>query len=258
MCRAWAGSASRCWRRLARDREIRRSYPDGIFWVSVGQQPNLAQLQRDSPGTWAARNSSTTDTRKGKGVLRQLLLDKAVLLVLDDVWKARDAMAFDVLGPRCRVLVTTRDAGVLHTLHGELVPVSLFTKGEALQLLADAVGVQSASLPPEAREVVRECGCLPLAVAVWRRHGRRGGPVGRHPSAFRGADLEKIADRQAINPQHESIWRAMQASVDVLPRNNAASPNWPSSSRARPCRKPPWARSGRTPAASTNWTPTTC
>lgn len=32
---------------LARDRETRRSYPDGIIWISVGQDPNLVQLQLD-------------------------------------------------------------------------------------------------------------------------------------------------------------------------------------------------------------------
>jgi hypothetical protein len=63
-------------------------------------------------------------------------------LVLDDVWSAGDAAAFNVLGPRCRMLVTTRDAGILKTLHGEMVPVSLFSAAEALQLLADAVGTE--------------------------------------------------------------------------------------------------------------------
>jgi hypothetical protein len=41
---------------------------------------------------------------QGQGVLRQLLAAKAVLLVLDDVWRAADAQAFDVLDPRCRAV----------------------------------------------------------------------------------------------------------------------------------------------------------
>lgn len=40
---------------------------------------------------------------QGRGVLRQLLAAKAVLLLLDDVWRAADAQASDVLGPRCRM-----------------------------------------------------------------------------------------------------------------------------------------------------------
>jgi WD40 repeat protein len=202
---------------LARDTGIRRSYPDGVIWASVGQQPNLAQLQRDLAAHLG--NSERFENEvQGRSVLRQLLLEKAVLLVLDDVWNASEAEAFDVLGPRCRALVTTRDAGVLHSLHGDAIPVSLFTEHEALQLLADTTGIERAALPEEARGVVTECGCLPLAVALC------GGMVRKHGGDWRNvlmrlrrADLEKIADRQAINPEHESIWRAMVASVDVLP-----------------------------------------
>lgn len=31
---------------LARDQEVRRLFPDGIFWIGFGQQPNLVELQR--------------------------------------------------------------------------------------------------------------------------------------------------------------------------------------------------------------------
>jgi WD40 repeat protein len=201
---------------LARDPEVRRSYPDGIVWVAFGQQPDRVSLQRD-----VARHLGSTelfDTEmQGLGVLRQLLAQKAVLLVLDDVWTARDAQAFDALGPRCRALITTRDAGILHSLHGQSVPVALFTEAEALQLLAGAVGVQRADLPLAAREVVTECGCLPLAVALCGGMAKkRAGDWGTILQRLRRADLEKIADREAINEQHRSIWRAMQVSVNVL------------------------------------------
>jgi len=201
---------------LARDREVRRAYPDGIIWVAVGQQPNLVRLQHDVAGHLGSREHFDTEVQ-GRGVLRQLLAQKAVLLVLDDVWQARDVEAFDVLGPRCRALVTTRDAGILHTLGGQSVPVSLFTEPEALQLLADATGVEPSALPPEAHEIVKECGCLPLAVALCggmaRKNAGQWSPI---LERLHRADLEKIADRQAINEQHQSIWRAMQTSVEVL------------------------------------------
>ena len=32
---------------VARDREVRRAYPNGVLWVSVGQDPNLLQRQRE-------------------------------------------------------------------------------------------------------------------------------------------------------------------------------------------------------------------
>ncbi|MEI7939223.1 MAG: NB-ARC domain-containing protein, partial [Verrucomicrobiota bacterium] len=205
---------------LARNRQVRQAYPDGVVWIACGQKltdDDLLKRQRD-----LARHLGGDDAfaslAQGQGVLRQLLAAKAVLLVLDDVWRAADAQAFDMLGPRCRMLVTTRDKGILDALHGELVPVSLFTELEALQLLADAVHVAPAALPAEAREVARECGLLPLALALCGGMARkRGGDFHSVLERLRRADLEKIADRESVNEQHRSIWRAMHASVEMLP-----------------------------------------
>jgi WD40 repeat protein len=204
---------------LARNRQVRQAYPDGIVWISCGQnltRDNLLQRQRDLTKHLGG------DTRfdslpQGQGILRELLAAKAVLLVLDDVWHASDAQTFDVLGSRCRILVTTRDAGVLHALHGEPISVALMTECEALQLLAAAVGVQRATLPSEAREVVVECGFLPLAVALAGGMARkRSGDFHSVLEHLHRADLDKIADRQSIDGRHRSIWRAIQASVEVL------------------------------------------
>ena len=204
---------------LARNREVRQSYPDGIVWISFGQHltrddllSRLRELVRHLGG-----EATFQSLPEGQGVLRELLQNKAVLLVLDDVWRASDAKEFDHLGPRCRMLVTTRDKGILDTLHGELVPVSLFTETEALQLLADAVGLEVSTLPAEAREAADECGLLPLALALSGAIAKkRGGDFHSVLERLRRAHLERIADRESINEQHRSIWRAMQASVEML------------------------------------------
>ena len=203
---------------LARNRQVRQAYPDGVVWIAAGQKltdGDLLKRQRD-----LARHLGGDDTfaslAQGQGVLRQLLAAKAVLLVLDDVWRAADAKPFDVLGPRCRMLVTTRDKGILDTLHGELVQVSLFTEPESLQLLADAVNVAPAALPAEAREVARECGLLPLALALCGGMAKSGHAWTEIVEALREADLEWPENREAVE-QHRTIWNAMKASYDALP-----------------------------------------
>jgi hypothetical protein len=55
---------------------------------------------------------------QGKIELKKLLADRAVLLVLDDVRRRPDVDWFDVLGSRCRALITTRDNGLLTALGG--------------------------------------------------------------------------------------------------------------------------------------------
>jgi NB-ARC domain/TIR domain len=210
---------------LARDREVRRAYPDGVVWLSFGPQPDLAAHMREFAAQLECDNTFGT-IAQGKGILRAFCKRKAVLVVLDDVWNARDAEAFDVLGPRCKTLVTTRDSGIVHTLQGELFSVDLLSQVEARRLLADTAGTELAKLPSEADEIARECGYLPLALAlaggmIGRRSGQMGKASDQHAwtnvlKRLRSADIEKVRDRHAINPRHESIWRAMAASVDVL------------------------------------------
>lgn len=204
---------------LARDREVRQSYPDGIMWISFGQ--NLAQDELISRLRQLVRHLGGEATfqslQEGQSVMRELLQKKAVLLVMDDVWRANDAKEFDHFGPRCRMLVTTRDKRILDTLHGELVPVSLFTEAEALQLLADAVGLEIPALPAEARVVVDECGLLPLAIALSGGMAKAGHSWQDIVDALREADLEWPENREALNETHRSIWNAMKASYDALP-----------------------------------------
>ena len=204
---------------LARHRQVRQAYRDGVIWVSCGEHVDnnqLVALMRDV-ARHLGNNEPFDSVPQGRGVLRKVLLDKAVLIILDDVWQASPAHAFDVLGSRSRMLVTTRDAGIVHVLNGELIPVSLLREPEALQLLADSAGVETSVLLPAAREVIQECGLLPLALALCGGMAKkRGGDFSSVLERLRRADLEKIADRESVNEQHRSIWRAMQASFDAL------------------------------------------
>ena len=118
------------------------------------------------------------------------------MVVLDDVWTFDDADAFSVNAPPARLLLTTRNQEVMVGLWGRGASRrGAFTRRSA-QMLADWVGQKSPDrLPPEATDVARECGYLPLALAMigamirfMRAHG-----VGRTPSfGLQRADLEAI------------------------------------------------------------------
>ena len=68
--------------------------------------------------------------------------------------------------PRCRLLFTTRDARIAAALGAHEHPVELLTHEQSMALLAKWSQQALETLPPEAAEVVRECGHLPLAVAM--------------------------------------------------------------------------------------------
>ena len=202
------------------DRKIREAFPDGIVWVGLGSLPVVAALQRrvhrDLGGDGAFESE-----HEGKAALKALLADKAVLLVLDDAWRRSDVEAFDVLGPRCRALITTRDSGLLTSLGGAHHVVDLLTDHESLGLLALAARVPRENLPSEAAAIVAECGRLPLAVAPVRRHGPSG-PARQRTwggvlEQLQQARIDRIAGEHPAEPQHQSVWQAIRASVEFLP-----------------------------------------
>ena len=150
---------------LAHDRKVREAFPDGLVWVGLGSVPKLADLMRRVHKDLGG-DGAFADEHEGKSKLEQILADKAVLMILDDVWHAADANVFDVLGPRCRALITTRDAGLLTKFGGTHHLVELLADEEALRLLAVSIGKEVHELPAEARAVLKECGRLPLAVSL--------------------------------------------------------------------------------------------
>ena len=156
---------------LARDDEIRRAFVDGVFWVTVGQRPDLPRLQAQLAQDLMAEGSDS----ESFGVdspdrivnrLRGLLTEKACLLVLDDVWDADHAEAFDVLGEHSRLLITTRDAALLPLLNAKQEQLGVLSEELALALLARWSGQERDSLPAEAAAVAEACGYLPLALSM--------------------------------------------------------------------------------------------
>ena len=160
---------------LARDRKVREAFPDGIVWVGLGPLPTVADLQRRVHKDLGGDGAFQTE-HEGRVNLRDILKDKGVLLILDDVWRRQDVDWFDVLGPRCRAMITTRDAGLLTSLGGVHHQVELLTDAEANEPAGPGRRRRAAlnKLPSEADHLVAECGRLPLAVALCGgliRHG---------------------------------------------------------------------------------------
>ena len=195
----------------AHDPQVRAHFPDGVFWVTAGETPDLARLQASLLAGLGAADSAPRSAAEGAGLLRQELADRQVLLVVDDVWSAAAAQAFRVTGPRGRVLYTTRDPSVLAAAGAVAERVDVLSPTTARQLLARIAGLPEDALPPgEADRVLAATGRVALAVALAGAavHGGATWPQ-------LAGELDRGADTFLDHP-YANTFKALQAATAAL------------------------------------------
>jgi WD40 repeat protein len=152
---------------LCLDEVIQAAFPDGIVWLNVGKEPrDLVPLFREAARAVGDLLEGYDSLQSASTHLRNHLRDKAVLLVLDDVWNPHDAAPFLMDSPRSRLLITTRDARTAVSLGAHQQSLDVLTWEQSLQLVSLWSDCPISRLPLETAEVIRECGCLPLALAM--------------------------------------------------------------------------------------------
>jgi hypothetical protein len=202
---------------LARHPQVRRAFPDGIYWITLGQSPRLEELRRQLILALNG-NGRFEGQLAGKEQLRQLLTDRAALLILDDVWERDHVDPFNVAGPRGRILLTTRDAGLVTAVAASRnhYQVELPTLFEAQAILGAAAEVPADELPSEAAAIIKECGRLPLALALCGGMVQGGAGWSSVLEALQEHDLEYLSADHPDEAQHQNAWKAMDVSLRVL------------------------------------------
>jgi WD40 repeat protein len=201
---------------LAHDVQVRQAFPDGVFWVAIGQEPSLTGLQVALAKALGEDQPTFSTVQQGQLSLRELWVDKTALLILDDVWQVEHAAAFEGLGATSKLLVTTRDARLITALGATAHALDLLEDGQAIELLANWAEQPVETLPPAAYLVMRECGHLPLALAMV------GAMVQGKPDRWenvlhklRSADLGKIRQQFPGYP-YADLLKTIQVSVEAL------------------------------------------
>jgi WD40 repeat protein len=195
---------------LVNDDEVRRAFPDGIFWLTLGQAIEPLRLQGDLAAYMAGEAKAYATVNEAREQLRQLFDGKACLLVLDDLWRPQDAEPFDVLGPRSRLLVTTRDADLLVALGARELPLDVLSEELALELLASWSGQAWETLPAASRKVAESCGYLPLALALAGARVQGGARWDDVLSALERGRLE------FLDHPYGSVFSSLRFSTDAL------------------------------------------
>jgi hypothetical protein len=195
---------------LVNDDEVRRAFPDGIFWLTLGQSIEPLQLQSELGGFIAGEARAYATVNEARDQLRQSLDGKSCLLVLDDLWRPQDAVPFDVLGPRSRLLVTTRDADLLVALGARELPLDVLSEDLALELLASWSGQPRAALPGAASKVAEACGYLPLALAL---AGARVQGGARWEEVLTALERRRL---EFLDHPYGSVFGSLRLSTDAL------------------------------------------
>jgi len=150
--------------------EVADHYPDGQLFASMHgtTQPVRAEqvLERflRALGVASAAIPESLDARSEW--YRNLLVDRQILVVLDDVASEGQVAPLMPAGPGCAVILTSRRR--LTGLPGaRRIELSTFSPASAMALLGRVIGQERVDRSPEtAAALVQLCGYLPLAVRI--------------------------------------------------------------------------------------------
>lgn len=170
--------------------DLRAQFSDGVLWVAPGSHPNLLALL----GTWGTalglspeELSKLPDLDTRARAIHAAIGLRRMLLVIDDAWNNADALTFNLGGPNCATLLTTRLPKVALDFagdHAHLLPE--LSDEDGLTLLAEFAPHVIPAEPDAARALVHAAGGLPLALTLMGRHLRqeRTGPPRRLRAAL--------------------------------------------------------------------------
>ena len=151
---------------LCHDERIQEAYDDGILWVTLGQlgTDSNAVLRKINELIWvlSGENPGLTDLETASDALADLLVDRDILFVIDDVWNNDHLRPFLKGGGRCTRLITTRNSG---TLPKDAIRVNVdeMRKEEAINLLR--VGL-SLNHKKELTTLAKQVGHWPLLLSL--------------------------------------------------------------------------------------------
>jgi len=201
---------------FARATETRRAFTDGVIWLTIGQDPDPSSNLKLVGTAFGDDPVNYIDLDTARARLPGILSDKVCLIMLDDVWNVNHATPFvNALGPRCRLLITTRDGVLVTALGAQEHGLDVLTDAAALELLANWCDQDVESLPTEAVSVASECGNLPLALALCGAMARDSTPWSDMLEALEEADLTFI-EGKIPNYPYPDVLKALKVSVDAL------------------------------------------
>jgi WD40 repeat protein len=148
---------------LCHDEHIQDAFDDGILWVTLGENPgDLTGRVEDLIYTLGDERPGFTALDAAVYRLKELLVDRDILIVIDDVWDRAHLNPFMQGGPRCARLITTRNFDTLPVGTAK-VRVDAMQQDEATALLVAGLN----QFEPKDRALQRELRALASRLGEW-------------------------------------------------------------------------------------------
>jgi DNA-binding SARP family transcriptional activator/Tfp pilus assembly protein PilF len=153
---------------------VRDRFPDGQLYVDLRGYASAAPLRPiDALASFLRALGLPADAvpveeQEAAARYRTLLADRRVLVVLDNARGAAQVRPLLPGGPRCLVLVTSRDRldGLVAHEGARRLTVDALPPAQARTLLTRALGTGTAADPRLVADLARQCGYLPLALRL--------------------------------------------------------------------------------------------
>ncbi|MGF1507218.1 MAG: NB-ARC domain-containing protein, partial [Anaerolineae bacterium] len=206
----------------SREASVLDAYPDGVLWANVGPNPTLHGIQ----AAWAnaldigAELWQVLDLEARAAALRDRLMLRRCLLVLDDIWDADHLRLLDVGGPGCMTLVTTRLPDVAALAGAERL-LGVMYPDQAASLLERWSGDNDAPRPIVA-EINWRLGYLPLAIKTIGARIRAGKSWRRMLGSLDRAGIDLSDPSLPIDERDRRLYAAFGLTVEVMPTRRQA------------------------------------
>lgn len=200
---------------LCDEARVREAFPDGIVWLTVGRRSGISLAH-------GMERIATLLNHKFRAytefAYRSLLRQKAVLIVLDDIWSVDDAEPFLPPAGRSRLLYTSRTRDVAGSLGADNYEVGLLDSVQARRFLLR--WSRRESEPPEELfivDILEECSGLVLALAMVGSalRGQDDKEWAFVASQLRKGRLKEVGTRPG-GYEHQTLHASIAISVDSL------------------------------------------
>ncbi len=153
---------------LAHHRALLAHFSDGVLWAGVGPQPNVALIQAQWATALGVDLADLADPYARRQRLDNVIGQRKLLLVLDDVWDREAAQQLRSAGPNVTHLLTTRDQALAATFAGRdrALAVAVLDPDPGYQLLQALAPDACAADGVAAKALVGAVGGLPLALEL--------------------------------------------------------------------------------------------